>query len=140
MIKTSNGDTLFSLTYGTEAVILVEIGMPSLRCAKVNQIQNDEALLLNLDILEVKQERAAIREAKKQSKMEKYYNDKVCSTTFKPRDFVYRNNEASHIKEGGNLVQNRKDHTKWWKHLEKEHIRSGTEAKTYSRELGTSKT
>ncbi|GJV23586.1 reverse transcriptase domain-containing protein [Tanacetum coccineum] len=68
MIKTSNEDTLFSLTYGTEAVIPAEIGMPSLRCAKVDQIQNDEALLLNLDILEVKQERAAIREAKKQSK------------------------------------------------------------------------
>ncbi|GJW03012.1 reverse transcriptase domain-containing protein [Tanacetum coccineum] len=37
MIKTSNGDTSFSLAYGTEAVIPVEIGMPSLRCAEVNQ-------------------------------------------------------------------------------------------------------
>nr|GEU81172.1 reverse transcriptase domain-containing protein [Tanacetum cinerariifolium] len=36
MIKTGNEDTLFSLTYGTEAVIPVEIGMPLLRCAEVN--------------------------------------------------------------------------------------------------------
>ncbi|GKA57301.1 reverse transcriptase domain-containing protein [Tanacetum coccineum] len=64
MIKTSNGDTPFSLTYSTEAVIPVEIGMPSLRCAKVDQIMNDEALLLNLDILEERRERAIIREAK----------------------------------------------------------------------------
>ncbi|GKA73890.1 hypothetical protein Tco_0780192 [Tanacetum coccineum] len=64
MIKTSNGDTPFSLTYDTEAVIPVEIGMPSLRCAEVNQTQNDEALMLNLDMLEEKRERAAIRKAK----------------------------------------------------------------------------
>ncbi|GJW49031.1 reverse transcriptase domain-containing protein [Tanacetum coccineum] len=52
MIKTRNGHTLFSLTYGMKAVIPVEIGMPSLRCAEVNQAMNDEALLLNLDVLE----------------------------------------------------------------------------------------
>ncbi|GJU04462.1 reverse transcriptase domain-containing protein [Tanacetum coccineum] len=71
MIKTSNGDTSFSLTYDTKAVIPVEIGMPSLRCAEVDQILNDEALLLNLDILDEKREKAAIREAKSKAKMEK---------------------------------------------------------------------
>ncbi|GJS34365.1 hypothetical protein Tco_0532747 [Tanacetum coccineum] len=100
MIKTSNGDTPFSLTYGMKFVIPVGIRMPSLRCAEVDQILNDEALLLNLDMLEEKRERAAIREAKSKAKMEKYYNAKVRSTTFKPGDFVYRNNEASHAKGG----------------------------------------
>ncbi|GKD43421.1 hypothetical protein Tco_1268066, partial [Tanacetum coccineum] len=103
MIKTSNEDTSFSLTYGTESVIPVEIGMPSLRCAEVDQIQNDEALLLNLDMLEEKRERAAIREAKSKAKMEKYYNAKVRSTSFKPGDFVYRNNEANHAKNDGKI-------------------------------------
>nr|GEU43091.1 reverse transcriptase domain-containing protein [Tanacetum cinerariifolium] len=140
MIKTINRDTLFSLTYGTESVIPIEIGMPSLRCAAVDQIQIDEALLLNLDMLEEKRERAVIRKVKSKTKMEKYYNTKVRSTTFKLKDFVYHNNEASYAKEGRNLVQNGKEHTKWWKHLEKEHIRSGTKAETYSRVLGTSKT
>ncbi|GKC31768.1 reverse transcriptase domain-containing protein [Tanacetum coccineum] len=36
MIKSSNGDTPFSLTYGTEVVIPVEIGMPTLRTAEVD--------------------------------------------------------------------------------------------------------
>nr|GEV92236.1 reverse transcriptase domain-containing protein [Tanacetum cinerariifolium] len=43
MIKTSNEDTSFSLTYGTEAVIPVEIGMPLLRYTEVNQAENNEA-------------------------------------------------------------------------------------------------
>ncbi|GJT70470.1 reverse transcriptase domain-containing protein [Tanacetum coccineum] len=99
MIKTNNRDTLFSLTYGTEAVIPVEIGMASLICAEVNQTQNDKALLLNLDMLEEKRERDAIREAK----MEKYYNAKVYSMNFRPGDFMYRSNESSHAKKGGKL-------------------------------------
>ncbi|GJX37177.1 reverse transcriptase domain-containing protein [Tanacetum coccineum] len=36
MIKSSNGDTLFSFTYRTEAVIPAEIGMPTIRTAEVD--------------------------------------------------------------------------------------------------------
>ncbi|GKG16923.1 reverse transcriptase domain-containing protein, partial [Tanacetum coccineum] len=36
MIKSSNGETPFSLTYGTEAVIPAEIGMPTLRSAAID--------------------------------------------------------------------------------------------------------
>ncbi|GKD23575.1 reverse transcriptase domain-containing protein [Tanacetum coccineum] len=103
MIKTSSGDTLFSLTYGTKAVIPVEIGMPSLRYAEVNQAKNENRLLLNLDILEERREKAVVREARSKAKMEKYYNAKVRSTSFRPGDFVCRSNEASHAKESGKL-------------------------------------
>ncbi|GJV62620.1 reverse transcriptase domain-containing protein [Tanacetum coccineum] len=77
MIKSSNEDTPFSLTYGTEAVIPAEIGMPTLRTAKVHLVQNNEALEINLDLLEERREEVAIREAKSKAKMEKYYNSKV---------------------------------------------------------------
>ncbi|GKA36511.1 reverse transcriptase domain-containing protein [Tanacetum coccineum] len=83
MIKSSNGDTPFSLTYRTEA--------------------NGEALEINLDLLEERREQAAIREAKSKAKMEKYYNSKVRNTSFKPVDLVYRSNEASHAKDNGKL-------------------------------------
>ncbi|GJS19910.1 reverse transcriptase domain-containing protein [Tanacetum coccineum] len=56
MIKSSNEDTPFSLTYGTEAVIPTEIGMPTLRTAEVDMVQNDEALDINLDLLEERRE------------------------------------------------------------------------------------
>ncbi|GJU89091.1 reverse transcriptase domain-containing protein [Tanacetum coccineum] len=99
MIKSSNGDTSFSLTYGTKAVIPAEIGMPIIRTAEVDQIQNNEALEVNLDLLEEKREEAAIREARSKTKMEKYYNTKVRSTSFKPGDLVYRNNDASRAED-----------------------------------------
>ncbi|GJY81886.1 reverse transcriptase domain-containing protein [Tanacetum coccineum] len=103
MIKSSNGDTPFSLTYGTEAVIPAEIGMPTIRTAEVDLVQNNEALEINLDLLEERREEAAIREAKSKAKMEKYYNSKVRSTSFKPGDLVYRNNDASRAKYTGKL-------------------------------------
>ncbi|GJS82909.1 reverse transcriptase domain-containing protein [Tanacetum coccineum] len=83
MIKSSNEDTPFSLTYGTEAVIPAEIGMPTIRTAEVDQVQNNEALQINLDLLEERREEAAIREAR--------------------RDLVYRNNDASRAEDTGKL-------------------------------------
>ncbi|GKD97697.1 reverse transcriptase domain-containing protein [Tanacetum coccineum] len=64
MIKSSNKDTPFSLTYGTEAVIPAEIRMPTYRTAAVDIACNDDEIRLNLDLLEERRERAAIREAK----------------------------------------------------------------------------
>nr|GEU95630.1 reverse transcriptase domain-containing protein [Tanacetum cinerariifolium] len=103
MIKSSHGDTPFSLTYGTEAVIPTEIGMPTYRPAAVDVVNNDEELRLNLDLLEECRERAAVYEARAKLKMMKYYNARVCGVAFKPGDFVYRNNDASHAIAGGKL-------------------------------------
>nr|GEU83307.1 reverse transcriptase domain-containing protein [Tanacetum cinerariifolium] len=63
-LRLGNGEMPFSLTYGMEAVIPVEIGMPTLRTAKVDMIKNDEALEINLDLLEERRDQAAIQEAK----------------------------------------------------------------------------
>ncbi|GJS20439.1 reverse transcriptase domain-containing protein [Tanacetum coccineum] len=103
MIKSSNGDTPFSLTFRMEAVILAEIGMPTLRAAEINSKENKEALEINLDLLEERREHAAIQEAKSKAKMERYYNSKVRSVSFKPGDLVYRNNEASRAEDTGKL-------------------------------------
>ncbi|GJV25006.1 reverse transcriptase domain-containing protein [Tanacetum coccineum] len=103
MINSSNGDTPFSLTYGTEAVIPAEIGMPTIRTAEVDLVRNNEALEINLDLLEERRDEAAIREAKSKAKMEKYYNAKVQNTSFKPGVLVYRNNDASQAEDTGKL-------------------------------------
>nr|GEY78969.1 reverse transcriptase domain-containing protein [Tanacetum cinerariifolium] len=103
MIKSSHGDTPFSLTYGTEAVIPTEIGMPTYRTTAVDVVTSDEELRLNLDLLEERQELAAISEAKSKSKMIKHYNFRVRGVAFKPGDFVYRSNDASHSVAGGKL-------------------------------------
>ncbi|GJW98821.1 reverse transcriptase domain-containing protein [Tanacetum coccineum] len=103
MIKSSHGDTPFSLTYGTEAVIPAEIGMPTYRTTTVDAVHNDEELQQNLDLLEERRESAVIREAKTKLKMAKYYNARVRGVTFRPGDFVYRSNDASHAVGGGKL-------------------------------------
>ncbi|GJZ04406.1 reverse transcriptase domain-containing protein [Tanacetum coccineum] len=85
------------------AVIPAEIGIPTLRTSEVDLVQNNEALEINLDLLEERREEAAIREAKSKAKMEKYYNSKVRNTSFKPGDLVYRNNDASRAEDTGKL-------------------------------------
>ncbi|GKA13718.1 hypothetical protein Tco_0693364 [Tanacetum coccineum] len=78
--------------------------MPMLRTTEVDPVLNNEALEINLDLLEEKREEAAIREAKSKAKMERYYNSKVRSTSFKPGDLVYHNNDASRAEDTGKLV------------------------------------
>ncbi|GJV35711.1 reverse transcriptase domain-containing protein [Tanacetum coccineum] len=85
------------------SVIPAEIGMPTFRTAEVDVAENDEALEINLELLEEKREQAAIREAKSKRQMEKYYNTKVRNTSFKPGDLVYRSNEASRVEDTGKL-------------------------------------
>ncbi|GJY18857.1 reverse transcriptase domain-containing protein [Tanacetum coccineum] len=103
MIKSSNGDTPFSLTDETEAVIPAEVGMPTIRTSEVDLEQNDEDLEINLDLLEERRGEAPICEAKSKEKMEKYYNIKVRNTSFRPGDLVYRNNDESHAEDTGKL-------------------------------------
>ncbi|GJT35298.1 reverse transcriptase domain-containing protein [Tanacetum coccineum] len=103
MIKSNNEDTPFSLTYETKAIIPAGIGMHTIRTAEVDLVQNNEALEINLDLLEERREEAAIREGKSKAKMEKYYNAKVRNTSFKPGDLVYRNNDASRAEDTGKL-------------------------------------
>nr|GFC05142.1 reverse transcriptase domain-containing protein [Tanacetum cinerariifolium] len=103
MIKSSHGNTPFSLTYGTEAVITAEIRMPTYRTATVHVLHNDEELRLNLDLLEERRECAVIREAKAKLKITKYYNARVRGVTFRPDYFVYHSNDVSHAVDGGKL-------------------------------------
>ncbi|GJS76015.1 reverse transcriptase domain-containing protein [Tanacetum coccineum] len=74
-----------------------------IKSTETDMVQNDEALEINLDLLEERKEQVAIREARSKAKMEKYYNSNVCNTSFKPGDLVYRNNDASHAKDSRNF-------------------------------------
>nr|GEW02574.1 ribonuclease H-like domain, reverse transcriptase, RNA-dependent DNA polymerase [Tanacetum cinerariifolium] len=77
--------------------------MPTYRTATVDVVNNDEELRLKLNLLEERQERAVVCEARAKSKMMKYYNVRVRGVAFKPCDFVYRSNDASHAVAGGKL-------------------------------------
>nr|GEY94136.1 reverse transcriptase domain-containing protein [Tanacetum cinerariifolium] len=85
---------------------LVERANRSLRegiKARLGERNKNWELRLNLDLLEERWELAAMSEAKTKSKMMKYYNSRVCGVAFKPGDFVYHSNDASHAVAGGKL-------------------------------------
>ncbi|GJX43818.1 hypothetical protein Tco_0260494 [Tanacetum coccineum] len=106
MLKTSNGETPFNLTYGSEAVIPAEIGMPTYRTLLFNEAQNEEEMRLNLDLTQERRESAAIREAKYKRKVEQYYNKRVRPVSFRVGDFLYQKNAASRVENQGKLGPN----------------------------------
>ncbi|KAJ0557995.1 putative nucleotidyltransferase, Ribonuclease H [Helianthus annuus] len=102
--KTSNGETPFSLVYGSEAVIPAEMGLPSPRMLAIEKLDNNRERRIDLDLLEERRENAAINEAKYKSKLEQYYNARVRVCTFTPGDYVLRDNEASNAERPGKLA------------------------------------
>ena len=75
--RTPTGETPFRLTYGTEAVIPVEVGVASTRRTAFNEEGNDEKLRLSLDCLDEVTDKASSRMAEYQRKMTEYYNKRV---------------------------------------------------------------
>ncbi|GKA04371.1 reverse transcriptase domain-containing protein [Tanacetum coccineum] len=103
-LKTSNGETPYSLTFGSEAVIPAEIGMPTHRTMMIKDGKdNEEEIRLNLDLLTERREAAAVREARYKTKVEQYYNKRVRPMAFKVGEYVYRKNEASRVEDLGKL-------------------------------------
>ena len=58
--RRSTGETPFSMTYGAEAVIPLEIGFPTSRTSSFNPKDNDEQLAKILDLIEEKRENVMV--------------------------------------------------------------------------------
>ncbi|GJX88252.1 reverse transcriptase domain-containing protein [Tanacetum coccineum] len=103
-LKTSNGETSYNLTFGSEVVIPKEISMPRHRTMMIKEGEgNEEEMRLNLDLLTERREAAAIREARYKRKMEQYYNKRARPVSFRVGEHVYRKNEASRVENLGKL-------------------------------------
>ncbi|XP_075099306.1 uncharacterized protein LOC142176130 [Nicotiana tabacum] len=88
--KTSIGETPFSLVYGAEALIPVEIREPSTIYTQATEESNEEEMQINLDLLEERREAALIRMTSQKQVMERYYNRKARLRYFKIGDFVLK--------------------------------------------------
>ena len=86
--RTLTGETPSNLTYDTEAVIPVEIGLTGLKKKFFDEHSNDYQLKLNLDCLDKVRDQASQRMAKYQQKMAEYYNQKVKLKRFDIEDLV----------------------------------------------------
>ena len=80
----------FNLTYCTEAVIPVAVGLTSLRKEFFDEQSNNDQLKLNLDCLDEVRDQASQRMTKYQQKMAEYYNQRVKLKRFNIGDLVLR--------------------------------------------------
>ncbi|KAK2991305.1 hypothetical protein RJ640_024570 [Escallonia rubra] len=108
--RTPTGETPFSLSFGTEALIPMEVGLPSLRLTSYDPIQNEEALRANLDLLDERREQAAMHHTAYQHRVSRFYDQRVRPRAFRVGDLVLRRIEASAPHEAiGKLAPNWED-------------------------------
>ncbi|XP_059281180.1 uncharacterized protein LOC132034850 [Lycium ferocissimum] len=88
--KTSTGETPFSLVYGAEALVPIEVMEPSIRYAHATDAENMEAMKDGLDLLEEHRELALIKLTTQKQQVERYYNNKAKLRQIKIRDLVMR--------------------------------------------------
>ena len=86
--KSATQETPLSLAFGIEAVAPVEIILKSPRIELASMEHNDEALHLNLDLLDEKREQVLQRTENYQRKTARYYDQKGKPRSYKPGDLV----------------------------------------------------
>ena len=89
--KSTTQETPFALAFGTEAVAPVEVGLKSPRIEFASTEHNDEALRLNLDLLEQKREQVLERIKDYYRKTARYYDQRVRPMSYMPGDLVLKN-------------------------------------------------
>ena len=88
--KSATRETTFALAFGTKAVAPVKVGSKSPRIELAIVEHNDEALHLNLDLLEEKCEQVLRRTKDYQRKTTRYYNQKVKPRSYMQGDLVLK--------------------------------------------------
>ncbi|XP_060206644.1 uncharacterized protein LOC132634403 [Lycium barbarum] len=89
-VRSSTGETPFSLAYGAEALIPVGVGEPSLRFRYATEDSNHEAMSINLNLVDERREAAYIRIAAQKQMMQRYYNWRTNLKHFQIGDLVLR--------------------------------------------------
>ena len=88
--KSATRETPFALAFGMEAVAPVEVGLKSPRIELAAMEHNDEAVRLNLDLLDEKRDQVLRRTEDYQRKTARYYNQKVKPRSYMPGDLVLK--------------------------------------------------
>ena len=80
----------FRLAYGSEAIILAEVELTSYRVGNHDESRNDEAICLQLDLVDEVRATAKQRLARYQDLMAKHSNSKVRCRDFQVRYLILR--------------------------------------------------
>ena len=88
--RTATAENPFFMTYGTEAMVPAKIGEPSFRTAHFDSYFNDQGLALNLDLIEIKRDKAQLQMVANQKAATPFYNPRVKIQHFVSRDLVLK--------------------------------------------------
>ena len=88
--RTPTGETPFRLTYGTKAIILVNVRITNIKQEMFHKESNDDQLKVNLDCQDEVRERASNKMTMYQQKMAEYYNKRVKLKRLDIGDLVLR--------------------------------------------------
>ena len=83
------GISPFALTYGMEAVIPTEIGLPTIRTT-TPESENEGSVIRELDTSDELREAAVVRVTSYQRRLASFYNKRVRPRGFQPGDLVLR--------------------------------------------------
>ncbi|XP_012833163.1 PREDICTED: uncharacterized protein LOC105954039 [Erythranthe guttata] len=102
--KEATGETPFALVHGTEAVITLEVGMPSSRILSFHERRNNDEIRGDLDLIIEKREQAAIKMEASKARMKNAYDRKVKTRQFQVGDMVLK--QADALKAVGKMGPN----------------------------------
>ncbi|KAK1394251.1 hypothetical protein POM88_013307 [Heracleum sosnowskyi] len=105
-LRTSTGESLFKLCYGTEAVLPIEMGSPSFRIVNYNGQTNSEGLRTNLDLLDEVRDKVVLRMTNYKQKTAAYFGKKIKQHQYSKGDLVLRATEVSDPGHQGKLSPN----------------------------------
>ena len=88
--RTPTGETPIRLMYGSEAIIPTEVGLTSYKVHNHDDSKNNEAMRLQLDLVDEVRAVAEQRLARYQDHMAKHYNSRVRHRDFQVGDLVLR--------------------------------------------------
>uniref|UniRef100_A0A2N9F5L1 RNase H type-1 domain-containing protein n=1 Tax=Fagus sylvatica TaxID=28930 RepID=A0A2N9F5L1_FAGSY len=89
-VRIPTSETPFRMTFGSKAVVPVEIGLTTLRTSVYDEQQNEEQLRLNLDLIDEVRETTEARMKRYQEKMARHHNSKVKPRQLSIGDLVLR--------------------------------------------------
>jgi len=98
--QSATNESPFSLVYGIDAMIPVEIGEPSLRRELYDPVQNHQNMSTHLDLLPELREKAQIRNLATKQQAAKKYNANLCLRSFATGDLVWIMASSARKKDG----------------------------------------
>jgi hypothetical protein len=88
--RKSTGETLFALAYGVEAVIPLEVGIPTTRTTDFAVQTNEDNLRKDLDLLEERRDIATVRLVSYHQRIKKEHDKNINHRVFQIGDLVLR--------------------------------------------------